>query len=63
MEMSYDEIVRLLDRLDLSPDNLAFRGSNGFLADDAYRYTSAAVDDLIERAIFMSCSTWSPSER
>ena len=51
MEMSYDEIVRLLDRLDLSPDNLAFRGSNGFLADYDHPYASAAVDDLIERAM------------
>ncbi len=51
MKMSYEEIVRLLDRLELPPDGLAFRGSNGFLSDYDHPYASAAVDDLIERAM------------
>jgi inosine-uridine nucleoside N-ribohydrolase len=51
MEKSYDEIVRLLDRLDTSSENLAYRGSNGFLADYEHPYASAAVTDLIERAM------------
>ena len=51
MEMSYDEIVRLLDRLDLSASNLAFRGSDGFLTDYSHPYASPAVDDLIARAM------------
>jgi len=51
MEQSYEEILRLLDRLDLPSDNLAQRGSPGFLADYEHPYASAAVDDLIERAL------------
>jgi len=51
MEMSYDEILRLLDRLDVPSENLAYRGSDGFLADYEHPYRSAAVDDLIERAM------------
>jgi len=51
MEKSYDEILRLLDRLDVPSENLAFRGSNGFLADYEHPYASAAADDLIKRAM------------
>lgn len=51
MELSYDEILRLLNRLNVSPDGLAFRGSDGFLADYDHPYASAAVNDLIERAM------------
>ena len=49
--MSYDEIVRLLDRLDLPADHLAFLGSDGFLTDYDHPYASPAVDDLIARAM------------
>lgn len=51
MEKSYDEILRLLERLDLSAENLAYRGSNGFLADYDHPYDSEAVRDLIDRAM------------
>ena len=51
MEKSYDEIVRLLDRLDRSADGFAFHGSAGFLADYAQPYQSSAVTDLINRAM------------
>ena len=51
MERSYDEILRLLDRLELPSENLAYRGSNGFLPDYEQPYESPAVSDLIERAI------------
>jgi inosine-uridine nucleoside N-ribohydrolase len=51
MDMSYDEIVRLLDRLDLPAENLAYRGSDGFLTDYEHPYASAATADLIERAM------------
>jgi purine nucleosidase len=51
MQMSYDEILRLLDRLDIDPQGLAYRGSNGFLADYDHPYSSNAVSDLIERAM------------
>jgi purine nucleosidase len=51
MEKSYDEILRLLDRLEVSPENLAYRGSDGFLTDYEHPYSSDAVNDLIERAM------------
>ncbi len=51
MEKSYEEILRLLDRLDVPADNLAYRGSSGFLADYEHPYSSDAVNDLIERAM------------
>ena len=51
MELSYDEIGRLLDRLDISAQNLAYRGSNRFLADVAQPVASDAVHDLINCAM------------
>ena len=51
MEMSYDEILRLLDKLDMPSKNLAYRGSSGFLANYEHPYASDAVNDLIERAM------------
>ena len=51
MKLSYDEIVRLLDRLGKSADNFAFRGSSGFLKDYEHPYESDAVNDLIARAM------------
>ena len=51
MELSYEEILRLLDRLDLPSDNLVYRGSDGFLKDYDYPYSNSAVDDLIDRAM------------
>jgi inosine-uridine nucleoside N-ribohydrolase len=51
MELSYAEILRLLERLDNSPSGLAFRGSPGFLEDYDQPYASEAVSDLIDRAM------------
>jgi hypothetical protein len=51
MEMSYDEILRLLDRLDIPSENLAYHGSSGFLADYDHPYASDAVNNLIELAM------------
>ncbi len=51
MELSYDEILRLLVRLDIDPQGLAYRGSAGFLTDYDHPYSSDAVRDLIERAM------------
>jgi len=51
MEMSYDEILRLLERLDMPSENLAYRGSSGFLVDYDRPYASDAVNDLIERSM------------
>jgi len=51
MERSYQEILRLLDRLDVSPDGFVYRGSTGFLLDWDHPYRSPAALDLIERAM------------
>lgn len=49
MEQSYAEILRLLERLDISPEGLVFRGATDVLRADAPQ-ESAAVDDLIAQA-------------
>ncbi len=49
MEKSYEEIMRLLERLDIAPEGLVFRGATDILRDDTPQ-ESAAVDDLIARA-------------
>ncbi len=49
MEKSYAEILRLLERLDVAPEGLVFRGATDVLRDDAPQ-ESAAVDDLIAKA-------------
>ncbi|MEO1669111.1 MAG: nucleoside hydrolase [Chloroflexota bacterium] len=51
MEKSYEEILRLLDRMDVPSENLVYRGSDGFLADYGNPYESDAAKDLIERAM------------
>lgn len=50
MEKSYEEILRLLDRLGVSPDGLVFKGSRNYLADLSRPERSPAALDLIERA-------------
>ena len=49
MEKSYEEILRLLERLDIAPEGLVFRGATDILRDDTPQ-ESAAVDDLIAKA-------------
>ncbi len=51
MEKSYEEILRLLDRLDVSPEGLAFRGSTDYLPDLEHPHNSEAAAHLIERAM------------
>lgn len=51
MEKSYEEILRLLDRLNVSPENFVFKGSTEYLADYSKPCHSEAVADLIERAM------------
>jgi len=51
MEKSYEEILRLLDRLDISPDGFVFRGSTGYLAGYEHPYRSPAALDLVDRAM------------
>ena len=49
MEKSYAEILRLLERLEIAPEGLVFRGATDILRDDAPQ-ECAAVDDLIAKA-------------
>jgi hypothetical protein len=51
MEKSYDEILRLLGKLDVLSEDLAYRGSPGFLQDYDHPSASEAVNNLIERAM------------
>lgn len=50
MEKSYDEILRLLDRLGHAPDGFAFRGSTSYLPAADKPVESQAARDLIKRA-------------
>lgn len=50
MEKSYEEILRVLGKLGVSPDGFAFKGSRNFIADVAKPEKSPAVLDLIARA-------------
>jgi purine nucleosidase len=49
MEKSYEEILRLLDRLHVSPDGFVYRGSTAFLGSQPER--SPAALDLLKRAM------------
>jgi hypothetical protein len=50
MEKSYQEILRLLSRLGVSPESFVFRGSTGYLPDWESPFRSEAALDLIKRA-------------
>ncbi len=50
MELSYDEILRLLERLKVSPDGLAYRGVTGYVGPEKKVREAPAVDHLIARA-------------
>lgn len=50
MEKSYEEIVRILEKLDRSPAGFAFIGSTDFIRDISHPEASPAVADLIRRA-------------
>ncbi|MHA1279846.1 MAG: nucleoside hydrolase [Candidatus Helarchaeota archaeon] len=51
MELSYEEILRLLVRLEKPSEDFAHRGSDGFLTNYEDPYSNDAVNDLIERAM------------
>jgi len=50
MELSYEEIIRLLERLDVKPDGLVHRGVTEYVGREKVARPAAAVDDLIARA-------------
>jgi inosine-uridine nucleoside N-ribohydrolase len=51
MELSYQEILQLLQRLAMPADGLVYRGAAAFMADATTPVQSAATDDLIARAM------------
>lgn len=51
MQKSYEEILRLLDKLGKSPEDFVYRGSEGFLESYEQPYESEAAKDLIKRAM------------
>jgi Inosine-uridine preferring nucleoside hydrolase len=51
MEKSYQEILRLLEMLDKSPEGFAYRGSDRYLGDLSKPVHSEAADDLIKKAL------------
>ena len=50
MELSYDEILALLERLDVKPDGLVYRGVQDYVGPAKKALEAPAVDDLIARA-------------
>ena len=50
MEKSYQEILRILERMDVSSKGFVFKGSNAFLLSEAKAVESDAAHDLIARA-------------
>jgi inosine-uridine nucleoside N-ribohydrolase len=51
MEKSYEEILRILDRMRISPKGYVFRGSASFLPGANQSVESEAARDLIDRAL------------
>ena len=50
MEKSYDEIVRLLERMNVSADGFAFKGAQQYLESADTPVMSPAVEDMIARS-------------
>lgn len=51
MERSYEEILRLLERLDVEPEGFVFRGATRYLGSMDTPVDSDAVRDLIKKAL------------
>jgi len=50
MELSYQEILRLLERLNVAPDGLVHRGVTDYVGPTKTAQPAPAVDDLVARA-------------
>ena len=50
MELSYDEILRLLKRMDVSPEGFVYKGSMDYVGPQLKAQENDAVHDLIARA-------------
>lgn len=58
MELSYDEIFRLLDKINLKKNNFVFKGSTKYVGFDKKPIDSPAADNIIENAL--KCSESDP---
>ena len=50
MQLSYDEILRLLERINVDPKDFVFKGVTEYVGSDKIAKDAPAVDDLINRA-------------
>jgi purine nucleosidase len=51
MELSYEEILRIMDKMKIDPNGLAFKGSKNYLTQEMHPESSPATEDLIKRAV------------
>lgn len=51
MELSYEEILRIMGKMDVNPEGLAFKGSKVYLSSELKPETSPATEDMIKRAM------------
>jgi inosine-uridine nucleoside N-ribohydrolase len=51
MEKSHEEILRLLERLEISSENFVFKGAIEFLPENKIPWRSDAASDLVKRAM------------
>ena len=58
MELSYDEIFRLLDKINFKKNNFVFKGSRSYVGFDKKAINSPAADNIIESAL--KCSETDP---
>jgi len=58
MELSYDEILRLLKKINLMKDNFVFKGSKEYVGFNKKVVNSPAADNIIENAF--NCSEEDP---
>ena len=58
MELSYDEIFRLLEKIDFKKNNFVFKGSTKYMGFDKKPINSPAADNIIENAL--KCSGDNP---
>lgn len=54
MQKSYEEILRILDKMRISSSGFAFKGSTSYISDPLHPESSPAVADLLQRASLSS---------
>lgn len=54
MELSYEEILRILDKMDVAHEEFAFKGSKNYLSKDLTPESSPATEDMIRKAMLHS---------